>query len=72
MNAGFASATSTVVPTITGVTDANGVATARYITGGSTGTDIVLVNAGYNTGTAGAPALGSPQGSQSGTMNVTN
>lgn len=72
VNAGFASGTSTVVPTITGVTDANGVATARYVTGGSTGTDIVVVNAGYNTGTAGAPALGSPQGSQSGTMNVTN
>lgn len=72
VNAGFASGTSTVVPSITAVTDANGVATARYVTGGATGTDIVLVTAGYNTGSAGAPTLGSPQGSQSATMNVTN
>ncbi|WP_449369817.1 hypothetical protein, partial [Thiomonas sp.] len=70
VNAGFASGTSTVVPTITAVTDANGVATARYVAGGSAGTDIVLVNAGYNTGTAAAPVLGTAQGTQSASMIV--
>lgn len=71
VNAGFASGTSTVVPTITAITDANGVATARYVSGGSAGTDIVLVTAGYNTGTPQAPSTGSAQGTQSASMTVT-
>lgn len=70
VNAGFASGTSTVVPTITAITDANGVATARYIAGGGAGTDIVLVTAGYNTGTPQTPTLGPAQGAQSGSMVV--
>jgi hypothetical protein len=70
VNAGFASGASTVVPTITAITDANGVATARYVAGGSSGTDIVLVTAGYNTGTPQSPTLGPAQGSQSASMVV--
>lgn len=71
VSAGFVSGSS-VVSSITAVTGTDGTVTARYVTGGTTGTDIVLVTAGYNTGSAGAPTLGSPQGSQSATMNVTN
>lgn len=70
VNAGFASGSSTVVPTITAITDASGVATARYIAGGGSGTDIVLVTAGYNTGTPQTPALGPAQGTQSASMAV--
>lgn len=70
VNAGFASGTSTVVPTITAITDANGVATARYVAGGSAGIDTVLVNAGYNTGTPSAPVIGPAQGTQSASMVV--
>lgn len=70
VNAGFASASSTVVSNISAITDANGVATARYVSGGAAGTDIVLVTAGYNTGSVTSPTLGSPQGSQSASMQV--
>lgn len=70
VQAGFASQQATVVPSITAVTDANGVASARYIAGGAAGTDIVLVTAGYNTGSVTTPAIGAPQGTQSASMQV--
>lgn len=67
---GFASGQNTVVATVTAVTDANGLATARYISGGMSGTDIVLVTAATNTGSVSTPIVGAQQGFESVVMNV--
>lgn len=70
VNAGFRTSTGTISPSITILTDANGVATAQYLSGGSTGTDVVIVTAGTNTGTVTTPAQSTINVTQSATMSV--